>query len=101
MTRYPIGAAFAPPPVDDLVTSLARSHEWGLSLAAPLGGALFITSIVLALMSRAVPQMNLFSVGFSLRVAVGLGGMYLLLPDFVRGIVHVFGQYAGLLRGLV
>ena len=41
-------------------------------LAAPLGTALFITSVVLALMNRAVPQMNLISMGFNLRVAVGL-----------------------------
>lgn len=99
--RFPIGAAFVTPPVDDLVTGLSRSQEWGLSLAAPLAGALFITSIVLAVMSRAVPQLSLFSVGFSLRVAVGLGGAYLLLPDFVRGVVQMFGRSSGLLRGLV
>ena len=100
-TRYPIGSAFTTPPVDDLVTGLANSHEWGMGLAAPLGGALFITTIVLAVLSRSVPQMNLFSVGFSLRVAVGLGGAYLLLPDLIRGIVHVFGRYNAMLQGLV
>lgn len=100
-TRYPIGAAFAPPPVDDLVTGLSRSQEWGMGIAAPLGGALFLTTVVLAVLSRTVPQMNLFSVGFSLRVAVGLGGAYLLLPDMIRGIVHVFGRYNAMLQGLV
>jgi flagellar biosynthesis protein FliR len=100
-TRYPIGGVFEPPPVDGLVEGLARSQEWGMGLAAPLGGALFVTTIVLAILSRSVPQMNLFSVGFSLRVTVGLGGAYLLLPDLIRGMVQVFGRYNAMLQGLV
>ncbi len=99
--RYPIHHPFGPPPIGDLVTSLARSQEWGLLLAAPLGVALFLLSVVLALMTRAVPQMNLFSIGFSVRVVGGLVGALLLLPDFVRGVVNVFAQFNGLLRGFV
>lgn len=99
-TRHPIGGPLGELPFPALVNGLARSHEWGLLLAAPVGAALFITSVVLTVLNRTVPQLNLFSVGFSLRVTVGLGGVLLLFPEFVRGLVHFLNHYSVLLRAM-
>lgn len=96
-----VGAAFGAPPAGDLVTGMARSQEWGLMLAAPLGAVLFLTSVALALMARAAPQLNVFAVGFPLRVLAGLIGIFVLVPELVRGIVHALGHFGDLLWSLV
>jgi flagellar biosynthetic protein FliR len=99
--RVPLGGAPGPLPAAYLVTGITRAQEWGLLLAAPLGAAMFLTSVVLALLSRVAPQLNLFSVGFTLRVAAGLGGAFLLLPDFVRAGAAVLAHFDAFLRGVV
>lgn len=88
--RWPIGGNIAGLPIDHVVSGTAMTEEWGLLLAAPLGICLFLTSVVLALMARASPQLNIFSVGFALRVGVGLVGALFLMPDLLRGMVQVF-----------
>jgi flagellar biosynthesis protein FliR len=84
-----------------MVTGLAAAQEWGLMLAAPVGALLFLTSILLALMTRAAPQMNIFSLGFALRIGIGLGGMFLLMPDFISALVRTIAHMGDLLERLV
>jgi flagellar biosynthesis protein FliR len=52
---------------------------------------LFLTAVVLALMAKAAPQLNLFSFGFALRIGVGLVAGFLLLPDLIGGVVASIG----------
>ncbi len=44
----------------------------GVMMAAPVGGALLLAYITMGLLSRIVPQINLFVVGFPLTIALGL-----------------------------
>jgi flagellar biosynthetic protein FliR len=62
---------------------------------------LFTTSVFLALMARAAPQLNILSVGFALRLAVGLVAVFLLLPDMTGSMIHVLERFSELLTGLV
>lgn len=86
----PIDRGF-PLPNWDLVTAVAAAEEGGLLLAAPVALCLFLTTLVLALMTRAAPQLNLYSVGFPVRVAVCLIALLLLLPQLLSGLVGFFG----------
>src|SRR5262245_54094834 len=70
--RWPVGGPIGSLPVAPLVAGLSAAHEWGLALAAPVTICTFVTSILLALMARTAPQLNLFSIGFALRLGVGL-----------------------------
>jgi flagellar biosynthetic protein FliR len=58
----------------------------GLALVAPILGVLLLTHLVLVLAARAVPQINLLSVGFPITVLVGLVGLLINL-DVMSGIV--------------
>ncbi len=52
----------------------------GLWIALPLVGMLLFVNLVLGLISRVAPQINIFAVGFPLTIGVGLVGMLLTLP---------------------
>jgi flagellar biosynthetic protein FliR len=97
ITRYPIGTAFALP-TWDLIGAAGAAQEGGVLLAAPLALCLFLTTVVLALMTRAAPQLNLYSVGFPLRILVSLAAMILLLPAILTGVVGFFSYFVDLLQ---
>ena len=88
--HYPIGTAFRLPNWD-LITAVSSVQEDGLVLAAPMAMCLILTTVVLMLLSRAAPQLNLFSVGFPMRVIVSLAATLLLLPELMTGIISRFG----------
>ncbi len=79
---YPLGGPGVPQ-AGPAVNGLAAAYEMGLLLAAPLAACLFLLSVTLAVMSRAAPQLNIYSVGFSLQVLVVLFGGLFLLPELV------------------
>jgi flagellar biosynthetic protein FliR len=84
-----------------MTAGLSSAQQWGLLLAAPVGALLFLSSIVLALMTRAAPQMNLFSIGFGLRIAIGLAALFVLMPDFITAIERCIVHMGALLERLV
>lgn len=96
---YPVGATLPEVPVQRLVAGLAAAQEWGVLLAMPVALYLFVTSLVLIVLTRAAPQLNLYSVGFPMRIAMGLGATLLLLPSLTSGIVSSFGELGRLLTG--
>ena len=46
----------------------------------PVVAMLLLVNMVMGLISRVSPQMNVFSVGFPLTLAAGLTGLWLTLP---------------------
>jgi len=55
----------------------------GLLLAMPIMAALLITNLALGIMTRAAPQLNVFSVGFPITLAAGFVVLAIVLPYFV------------------
>jgi flagellar biosynthesis protein FliR len=99
--RWPIGGAFPAIPAVPLVGAMAQAHEWGLLLAIPLATCLFAGSILLALMARVAPQLNLMSVGFAFRIGIGLVATIVFLPDVIAGACGVLEQFNSLLTQLI
>lgn len=56
-----------------LAEMLTAAFTLGLRLAGPVLIALFLMGSALAFLSRTMPQLNILTVGFSMRVMVGLG----------------------------
>ena len=63
-----------------LVRNLSMFFMAAIELAAPLLGALFLTEVALGLLSRAAPQMNVFVLGFAIKILLTLGLVGLALP---------------------
>jgi flagellar biosynthesis protein FliR len=58
----------------------AEVFHLGLWIALPMIGMLLFVNIVLGVISRVAPQINVFAVGFPITLAVGLIGMLVTLP---------------------
>ena len=76
-----------------------------LEIAAPLLAVLFLAEVALGLLSRAAPQMNVFALGFTLKimVALGLAGLAIpVLPGAVSSLAeHAVRNGGAALRGVV
>jgi len=72
---------------------LAAIAGWGgyaiasaLIVALPLGMALLLANLAIAVAARSAPQLNLFSIGFPLMILVGLAGLPFALPGLADGL---------------
>ena len=73
-----------------------------LEIAAPLLGALFLAEVSLGLLSKAAPQMNVFTLGFPIKIMLTLvlAGLALpLLPNAVDGLVRTAVRSGNVLIG--
>ena len=65
-----------------------------LKIAAPVMAAIFMVELALALMGRAAPQMNLMTLGFPIKIAVGfffIGMLFSVLSLKMEDIVIELG----------
>ncbi|MFH1624584.1 MAG: flagellar biosynthetic protein FliR [Pseudomonadota bacterium] len=82
---------FSPLLMKSILGLANRMFIIAVQVGAPLIAALLFTSVVMGLIARTVPQVNVFIVGFPLKIAVGLIGLGLSLPlfhFFLRGIFN-------------
>lgn len=85
-----LGASFGRAPIGELLPAagmagtttqmFAQMFESGIVFAAPVLVFLMLTSIGIGLLARAVPNLNVLEVGFSVRVLVALGAMTMFAP---------------------
>lgn len=88
--------------VDFMVKQGGAMFVTAMQIASPVSAALIVTNAILALISRAVPRMNVFMVGFPLTVAVGLLGIGLTLPYFMYFLkTRLFAQLGANLEMLL
>ena len=64
-----------------------------IKTGAPVIAMLLFASVGLGLIARTVPQINVFIVGFPLKIAMGLIGIGLTLPYFVKILESLFMQF--------
>jgi len=76
----------------------------GLMMAAPVGAAMLVAYLVMGLLGRVVPQIQLFAVGFPVTIALGLFITALSLDLYVRlldGMFHdMFRNVSDMIRGM-
>lgn len=63
-----------------LIDNLGMFFLAALEIAAPILGALFLTEVALGLLSKAAPQMNVFTLGFPIKILLSLLLVGLTLP---------------------
>jgi flagellar biosynthetic protein FliR len=83
----PIGSfTFAQPVAQELIRMVGMVFVVGVKFAAPVLVAIFLNNIAMGILARVMPQMNIFSISFSLNIGVGL----LVLMTTSPLVVYVF-----------
>ncbi len=91
----PLGFHFSGALMGMIVSLFGDIFKIAVKVGAPIIATLFFTSVAMGLIARTVPQMNVFIVGFPLKIAVGLLMIGLSLPFFnilLKGIFDGMGR---------
>ena len=82
------GDNFSPESVSELVRMSGQIFTVALQVSAAAMAALFISTVLMGIVARLVPQMNIFIVGFPLKISIGLIMIFVSLPYFL----YIFGK---------
>jgi len=91
----PAAGAWAMPSWNTVVWSVTHAVDDGFLIVAPIGILLFIVSLTILITMRTAPQFNFMSYGMTLRLAGGLGGLILFLPEVcgaIQQLLYRVGQ---------
>lgn len=75
--------------------------EAGFRAALPLIAVLFMLQIALGFIARAAPQIQIFNVGFTVTIGVGLVVLLSVLPDMSHGFLSELSHAGGRLETLM
>ncbi|MEY8303179.1 flagellar biosynthetic protein FliR [Anaerosalibacter bizertensis] len=76
--------------VKQLVNILAKTFSLGFKIASPIVITILLMDILLGVLSRTIPQMNVFVVGMPLKIIVGMFVIAVTIPIFNVLTGHVF-----------
>ncbi|ODA42508.1 flagellar biosynthetic protein FliR [Desulfosporosinus sp. BG] len=69
---------------------VAHVFALAIQMALPVFGALLVSDVGVGLLSRTVPQLNIFSVVFPVKIIFGFIILFLSLPFFGEAVSHLF-----------
>ena len=86
-----------PGPVSSAIASVGleafiKMFLIGVTLSLPAVAALLLTDIALGILARVVPQINVFIVGFPLKIGVGLLILALGMPVYIWALAGLFAS---------
>lgn len=73
--RFPPGAIALDLDISEHLKFSGAMFTFGLALAAPVMLSLLLADVALAVMSRSMPQLNVFVLSFSIKIVLGLIGL--------------------------
>lgn len=74
-----------------IVALAAQATVAAVEIALPVAGSLLVAEVALALLGKAAPQLNVFQLGFAVKILFGvilLGGSVVLLPGQVNALLE-------------
>ncbi len=78
-----------------IVEVFVKSFEIGVSLSFPIILIIFISEIVLGVLSKTIPQLNIFVVGLPLKIIIGLIMLLISMPIIFKLTSEVFDYMVG------
>ncbi|MFT4539831.1 MAG: flagellar biosynthetic protein FliR [Planctomycetota bacterium] len=101
--RAPVGAMdFSASVSNVVITFFTQIFGAGLTFAAPIMVLLTLVSVMIALLTRAVPHLNIMEFGFSLRITGGMASVFIFTPSLTPALTRMLNILMdGLEAGLV
>jgi flagellar biosynthetic protein FliR len=87
---YPMGGGW---PANLILTgtqTIALTLELGVRVALPIALVLLLVELSVALLARAIPQINVFILGLPLKMLVGIAVLAMAMPNLVTGAASIF-----------
>lgn len=79
----PLGGIVLSPDLEkSLIEYMSQYFSIALQIAAPVFFVMLITNVILGILARAVPQLNMFVIGFPVKILLGLSTIYVTLSLF-------------------
>jgi flagellar biosynthetic protein FliR len=72
-----------------------------MKLAAPIIVSMFLVNVALSILSRVMPQMNIFAVAFPIKLAVGFAGMLVSAPMIVYAFKRLLAGFEANILDLI
>ena len=69
------GLDSAAAPLEMLTAALTSGFELAIRVTTPVSGAVLLMTIVLGVIGKTMPQINIMSVGFTFKIAIGLAAL--------------------------
>jgi flagellar biosynthetic protein FliR len=96
-----VGAAVPMSGLAALANAGAMLFEIGVFLALPVVAVVLTMHLAVGTLSRAAPQINLMSVGFSLFIWIGLAATITLVPLFAPAVEHMIDAGLALMAQVI
>jgi len=97
----PIGSGFLTFRYPALLAQFSLMLSGALLLVLPQIIALLVVNLAFGVMSRAAPQLNIFSIGFALSLLIGLLLLWISLAGFLESFSNLADNVFNALRGLI
>lgn len=87
----PIGHfKFANDTINQLIKILSTTFIIGVKISAPVLASIFLADVLLGILAKTMPQMNVFIVGMPFKILVGIATIIITLPLFIATLQHIF-----------
>lgn len=104
--HIPLGSAgFEENMINDVLRIFGSIFILGFKIAAPVTASILIADIALGVISRTIPQFNVFIVGMPLKIALGIAIMLISIPMFIELLTWLFSEISNemdiLIKGMM
>jgi flagellar biosynthetic protein FliR len=82
-------AGIGPNMKDNIIGVFQQMFSIGFKIAAPILAAILIADVVLGIISKTIPQMNVFVLGMPLKILVGIVLIMITIPAFIYIITMI------------
>ena len=86
----PINPSALPNNITYYAQLIVHVFSLAIQMALPVFGALLVSDVGVGLLSRTVPQLNIFSVVFPVKIIFGFVILFLATPFFGESVSHLF-----------
>ncbi|WLR43526.1 flagellar biosynthetic protein FliR [Bacillus carboniphilus] len=93
--------AFDQPLMDLIVDTFSKMFLIAFQMAIPIVGTLFIVDVALGIVAKTVPQLNIFVIGFPIKIAVSFMALLLVMSPIFFLIENVLELMAEIIRNII
>jgi flagellar biosynthetic protein FliR len=87
---YPVGGGWPADIAAMGAQTVALALELGVRVALPIALVLLLVELAVALLARAIPQINVFILGLPLKMLVGIAVLAMAIPSLISGASAIY-----------